>query len=450
MNKTKILQELSDFIAIESVSTDPNRFGQIINAVELLAKKLKALNFEVRIIKVDKVPPLIVAFRPAQGKPEKTIAVYAHYDVQPEDPIERWKTPPFKLVVNNGKILGRGIADDKGHLFQNIVAVEELINDVGTGRDLSLQNNIIFIFEGEEETGSSHLEEMILKAKETLAKADVFYITDVGMHEKNIPQIFYGLRGIIYFELEVETGEKDLHSGVYGNRVLNPILLLSELLSKIKSSETGKINIPHFYDDVRTSSQQEIELLEKVARTESQEKKETGTYKLVTVDEKHPHLSTKTYPSFDPHGIWSGFTEQGLKTVIPNKAAAKFSFRLVENQEPEKIEKLVKQFIKDNLPEDVKFSLKNLGKDAPFYTDIENPYIEKTAQVFKEVFNHETLINRSGGSISAAEILQRIFKKPVVLTGFTLPGDNIHSPNENFDEEMFWKGIEALKKIYSA
>lgn len=439
-NKTQILDLFFNFIKIQSVSTDKKRFLEIKKAVTFLSHFLSKLGFSVKILEKEKAPPLILAAL-IKDKNAKTIGIYGHYDVQPEDPVSEWKTPPFSLTLKNGKFFGRGVADNKGHIIQNFVAIQRLIETK------KLKNNIVFILEGEEETGSVNFEDYVKKVKNILSKVDVFYFTDTGMHKKNMPQIFYGLRGIIYFELTVKIGERDLHSGVYGNRVYNPINVLADLIAKIKNIKTGKILIPRFYDQVRKIPKDELLLLKKTVKSDKEEKNEAGVFGLTEIDSLGS-LSSKILPSFDCHGIISGFVGEGQKTVIPKEAKVKFSFRLVEHQNPKEIESLVFDFIKKNLPKEVKWELKCLSKSAPFYTDFNNQWVKQTASILKEIFGNEVIFNRSGGSIPAAEILQRLYKKQIILTGFTLPDDNIHAPNENFDEKMFFLGIEALEKIY--
>lgn len=448
MNKAEILKLFSDLISIQSVSADSKRRSEILKAVDFLKNKLKEIGFKIQLIGKGDSPPLILGIyhldndRGLDGK-RQTIGIYGHYDVQPEDPVDEWKTSPFKLVIKNGKMYGRGVADNKGHVIQNLVSINQLI------KTKKLTNNIVFILEGEEETGSMHFEDYVKKIKDILSRVDVFYVTDVGMYRKNIPQIFFGLRGLVYFELTIEIGIKDLHSGLWGNRVLNPAQVAGQLFSKMKDEKTGRVLIPGFYNDVRSISKEERKLLEAVARTDEGQIKEAGVYKILSLDKKQPYLSAKIYPSLDINGFVSGYAGEGAKTIIPRQAVVKFSCRLVEQQNPEKIEILVRDFIAKNLPEGVKYDLKILSKDHPFYTEINNRYVKKTAEILAGFFGNETRFNRTGGSIPAAEILQRLYKKPIILTGFTLPDDNLHSPNENFDEEMFLKGIEALEKIYS-
>ena len=405
------LEKLKKLVAIPSVSTDPGRRNKIMEAAEFIRKELSALGCTIKFLRYKNYPPLIIGHK-IVDKSAKTIGIYAHYDVQPEDPMEKWLSPPFELTKRGEKLYGRGVADDKIHLIQSVIAAKNLIERG------SLENNLIFIFEGEEEIGSIHFEELVKKAGAAVGKSDFFYVFDVGMKEKNVPQIFYGLRGVISGELKVKTGETDLHSGIYGNRVLNPIQAIAELLAKIKDGQTHKIKIPGFYGGVKKVSQKEMD-------------------------------SAKVNPSFEVNGIYSGYAGPGWKSVIPAEATVKFSLRLVPNQKPEKIKPMVKKFIESNLSRQVKWELTLSPGSNPFYTDFNNPYTKKTAKILSNFFGNRCYFNRSGGSIAAAEILQRLFKKPVILTGFTLPDENIHAPNENIDEEMFFKGIVAMEGIFS-
>ncbi len=445
-SNNKILKLFSDFIFIQSVSADSSRHKEILKAVGFLKKEIKSLGFEVNIYQKNNCPPLIVAnyyLDHGRGIDRKTIGTYIHYDVQPEDPVEQWKSPPFKLTFKNGKMFGRGTADDKGHIIQTLAAINQLIDTK------KLQNNIVLIFEGEEEVGSKNFEYLVNQAKKDLEKIDVFYVLDFGMETSDQPEIFFGLRGLIGFELEVKIGKKDLHSGVYGNRVYNSINVLTELLSKIKDPDSGKILIPGFYDKVKKPTKKEWKNLIRKKQTDQDFIAEAEVYKSLTVDKNYPWLSTKIYPSFDINGITGGYSGEGIKTIIPQSARAKFSFRLIENQTPDEIELLVRNFIKKNLPKGIRYTLKILGKLNPFCTDINNKYIKMTDKIFKDIFGKGSLFTRSGGSIGAAATLAKLFNKPLILTGFTLADCDIHAPNENINKEMFFKGIKSLEKIFS-
>jgi len=436
MDKTNALDKLKQLVAIQSVSTDKKRNSQTIKAADLIKNELFKLGFEVKMLEKNHSHPLIIAFKNSQNS-KKTIGVYAHYDVQPEDPISEWKTPPYTATIVKEKIFGRGVADDKGHLIQTISAAKNLI------KENRLKDNLVFIFEGEEESEGVYFEELVKNEAKILNNIDVFYILDTGMKDKNIPQIFYGLRGIVTFELQIKIGNTDLHSGVYGNRVLNPAQVLADLMAKMKNIKSGKITIPGFYDDCQRVTDEEIKLLSEYIPDQKTEKK-NAQIKDFFAD----FLSSKIYPSLDINGMIAGYTGEGFKTIIPSRARVKFSIRLVPNQKFEKIAEKVKKFVSENLPSQVDYDLKTSSGAEPFYTDFKNEYVVTTATILKEVFNNNVYFNRSGGSIPAAEILLRLFKKPVIPTGFTLPDENIHAPNENIDVEMFYKGIEVLEKIF--
>ena len=289
---------LSDFIAIESVSTDKSRHKEILKAVDFLKKMISKLGFEVDIYQIKDSSPLIVAKRIISPN-LKTIGIYAHYDVQPEDPVDKWDSPPFKLDIRGGKIYGRGVADDKGHIIQILTAIDRSI------KNKKLSNNIVLVFEGEEENKGANFELFVGQAKKDLETVDVFYIFDMGMKAKNIPQIFYGLRGIITGELKIKIGKTDLHSGVYGNRVINPAQIIAEFLAKIKNGETNEIKIPGFYSTVKKISQKERDLLSEFISDDETEKKNAGIKKFIG-----DFLSSKVLPSFEVNGIVSGYTGQ--------------------------------------------------------------------------------------------------------------------------------------------
>ncbi|HKY74235.1 MAG TPA: M20/M25/M40 family metallo-hydrolase [Patescibacteria group bacterium] len=441
--KASVLKFFSDFIHIPSVSTDASHAPDIQHASKFLHEKLRSLGFTVKLLKHGDRPPFVLAYRKGNSSRVKTIGVYGHYDVQPEDPIKDWNTPPFVLTRKDEKFFGRGTADDKGHVTIAIAAAERCI------RDQALANTLVFFFEGEEESGGAdNFEWYIQKAKKIIPSLDLVLVLDSGMKKRNVPQMYYGLRGIVYFELTIRIGERDLHSGVYGNKVLNPLQVLSELFSSIKDPQTRRVTIPGFYEDVRKLSLEEMSELKKHARTEKEELSNGQVYATCTIGDLPPTLAPKTMPSFDLHGICGGYVHEGTKTVIPNTASAKFSFRLVEHQSPEKVNKLVDRYIQKHLPKGVKSTLHIHESCPPFYADYAHPLLQHIAEILKTTFKNEVVYNRSGGSVPAAEVFQRLYKAPITLIGFTLPDENLHSPNENFDEEMFWKGIGAMERIF--
>lgn len=400
------------------------------------------MGFDVDIVKNGTVPPLLIAKRINQPG-RTTVGIYGHYDVQSEQPIEEWEHDPYTLTLSNGKMYGRGVADNKGHIIQNLTAIKQLIE---SGESI----NIVCIFEGEEELGSEFFEELISKKIDAISDVDVFIVTDNEMYESGVPQIVYGLRGLVYFQLDVKAGTYDLHSGTYGNMAINPAQVISSVMAKMKSEADWKVNIPGFYQDVRKIPDDEIVNLENYIVTESELILETGLKKLLSQDSIHPSLVSKILPSMDINGIIAGFTGEGSKTIIPYRASVKFSFRLVPYQKVDLIEKLVRMYVEKLIPDEVDYTLSTLSKGNPFFIDINNPFMKKTAHIFSDFFGKKTVMSLSGGSIGAAEVLQRLFGKPVIVTGFVLPDCRMHGPNENYDEDMFWKGIYALIELYKA
>ncbi len=472
MSFASSIKLLSELIAIPSVSTDPARRADMQRAVDFLTKQLKDMKAEVEIIGSEHA--LVAGYVRVPGA-TSTIGIYGHYDVQPEDPQDEWESDPFALVEKRGKLYGRGVADNKGHIAQNLVAIKELQSC------LRLTNNILFIFEGEEESGSISFEKYLSQVKVCDPQSvDVWYVTDMGMRNTHTPQIYTGLRGLLYTELCIETGTRDLHSGIYGNRVYNAANLLCELIGDLKDSHTGHVNLPGFYEHIEYPDEIEYERLLKIVEEDEVTRHESGQFVLpphsvipgpldvaygrnlkwgldsgtmpgMTSKDSIPRtLISKILPSCDVHGIETGYSGPGAKTVIPRKATVKISFRLVPGQDPDLIEKSFRTFLTEHIPMGIRWNLHVSSKEPAFITDIHDPWMQKTAQILEKAFGEPVQYNRSGGSIPAAEILQELYQKPVILTGFTQPDACIHAPNENYPREMFEKGIEVLQKVYGS
>jgi acetylornithine deacetylase/succinyl-diaminopimelate desuccinylase-like protein len=433
---------LKSLVAIPSVSSESTHDVDTRAVAEMLERELVSRGFSLKTVRRDGVPPLVIGVR--KGSPEgKTIGIYGHYDVQSEDPVAEWSTDPFTLTEQNGKYFGRGAADNKGHIAANLEAVRRLTESG------ALRNTLVFILEGEEETGSVHFEELVQEVSDLLAELDVCFITDTGMHARDIPQIYYGLRGLAYFELSVTIGSRDLHSGIYGNAVYNPALLASSIVSSMKDERTGEIIIPGFYDDVKPTGDDELSQLEQARTSDDELRAEAGTGSVRSVRGLPAYAAPKVLPSLDINGMVSGFTGEGSKTIIPRTARIKFSCRLVADQDPERVHQLVRSHIADRMPEGVEWDLMVHSLASPFYTDYRTDVARTTARILEDTFGNPAIFNRTGGSIPAAEILQRRFGMPVILTGFTLPDENMHAPDENLDIESIRKGIDALSRIYA-
>ena len=435
-NKENNLNELFDFLRIPSISSEIEHKNDIMNAAYWLVDNLtKAGMNNARIIETDG-HPLVFAEWLGASADAKTILVYGHYDVQPVDPIELWESEPFEPFIKNGKIVARGSADDKGQVFVHIKAVEAIMKTEG-----KLPVNIKFIIEGEEEAAYSHIDEYIEHNPELL-KCDAVVISDTEWFAYGVPSICYGLRGISYFEIEVEGPNRDLHSGTFGGAIDNPIQVLSWMITQMKD-RYGRITIPGFYDDVLELTQEERDNFLKLPYNHSEYIQDlsigdtNGEFGFTTLERVWAR------PSFDLNGIKGGYIGDGQKTVLPSKASAKFSFRLVPNQKANEISEKVMNYVKKLAPPTVKVKVNALGSANPVLVDIHSTAIEACIASFKQAFGKEVVFMREGGSIPVVETFTKVLKAPVVLMGLGLPDDNIHSPNESFSVENFQKGILA-------
>jgi acetylornithine deacetylase/succinyl-diaminopimelate desuccinylase-like protein len=368
----------------------------------------------------------------AKGKP--TVLIYGHYDVQPEDPIEKWKSPPFKPEIRSGKIWARGANDNKGQNFVHFKSVEAFFN---TGGQPPV--NIKFILEGEEEVGSESLGEFLKKNKELL-KCDAVLISDTSLYAKNLPTINYGLRGLSYMEIEMTGPNKDLHSGSFGGSVANPINELAKLISKLQRND-GKITIPNFYKDVVKLSKKEKENFKRLKFSEKEYKKELGVKELQGEKGYSTLERLWSRPTLDCNGIVGGYIEEGAKTVLPSKASAKISMRLVPNQDPVKIANEFKKYVKKLAPKSVKVNARYVHGGHPIVFPLNEKAIQAAAKATERAFGKKTQFTREGGSIPIVVDFSKILKAPTVLMGLGLDSDNIHSPNEHFDVSSFKKGI---------
>jgi acetylornithine deacetylase/succinyl-diaminopimelate desuccinylase-like protein len=426
-NHDRFMEELKQFLSIPSVSTSEELKPEIVKAAQFVADNLTAAGMaNVQLFPTKGHPVVYGEWLGAKGKP--TLLIYGHYDVQPAEPLELWKTPPFEPTVRDGKIFARGSADDKGQVFIHLKAVEAFMKTMG-----ELPVNVKFIVEGEEEIGSTNLADFVKKNKKMLA-CDAIVISDTHMEGKKTPSIVYGLRGLTYLEVSVKTSNGDKHSGTFGGAVANPIQVLAEILTSCKDAKTGKIRIPGFYDDVVPLSKAERAALARFPYDEKKYKKEFGLSEVfgekgyTTVERRGAR------PTFEVNGIWGGFTGPGVKTVLPAEAHAKVSMRLVANQDPKKIADLFKAHVKSVAPPWATVTVKmydNNGHAA--LTPIDSVGMKAAAAAIKTVFKTEPYFTREGGSIPVVADFQHILGVEAVLLGFGLPDDNLHAPNEKFD-----------------
>ena len=432
-NKKRYLEELKDYLRIPSISTLKNSEKDVEKCSKFVADQLrKAGMTKVKIYPTAGHPLVYGEWMGAPGKP--TVLIYGHYDVQPVDPLDEWTSPPFEPVIKKGKIWARGANDNKGQNFVHIKSVEAFLKTEGT-----LPLNVKFIIEGEEEIGSENLEKFLKKNK-NLLKCDSVLISDTSLYASGVPTINYGLRGLCYMEVKLTGPNRDLHSGSFGGGVANPINELAKIISKLVD-KNGKITIPNFYKNVKKLSAKERENYKKLRFSDRQLAKELDVKELqgekgyTTIE----RLSGR--PTLDCNGIFGGFTEEGAKTVLPSKATAKISMRLVPDQNPKIIAKEFAKYVRSLAPRSVKIEIKELHGGLPIVMSLDDYAIKAAAKSVSKAFGKKTVYTREGGSIPIVVDFANQLKDPVVLMGLGLDTDNIHSPNEHFDLKSFELGI---------
>ncbi|MBL0174175.1 MAG: dipeptidase [Ignavibacteria bacterium] len=436
-HQDEYLEQLKDFLRIPSISTSEEAKADIAKAASFVAAQLKGAGMNSVAIHPTKGHPVVYGeWLGAKGAP--TVLIYGHYDVQPPDPLDLWKTPPFEPTIRDGKIFARGSADDKGQAFIHMKVVEAFMKTRG-----ALPVNVKFIVEGEEEIGSTNLADFVKKNKKMLA-CDVILISDTHMMGVKQPSITYGLRGLTYLEMTVTAAKGDMHSGTFGGGVANPIQVLAEILTACKDPKTGKIKIPGFYDDVVVMTKKERAELAKLPHSDAKWAKDIGATKVHGEKGFTTVERTGTRPTFEINGIWGGHTGAGVKTVLPAKASAKVSMRLVANQNPMKIAKLFMDYVKKVTPDTVKCEVKLYDNNGhPALTPIDSAGMRAAAAAIKAVYKKDPFFTREGGSIPVVADFQQLLGSEAVLLGFGLPDDNLHAPNEKFDIIQFSNGMKT-------
>jgi len=434
-NKQRFLDELFELLRLPSVSADPKYKNDVLKTADFVAEKLKAAGVD----KVEICPTAghpIVYGEKITDTSKPTVLVYGHYDVQPADPLELWKTPPFEPTIRDEKIYARGACDDKGQVYMHIKAFELMMHQG------ILPCNIKFIIEGEEEVGSSNLG-IFLKENKMRLKADVVLISDTSMISLDHPSLETGLRGLSYVEVEVIGPNRDLHSGVYGGAVANPATILCQLIASLHD-QNNHITIPGFYEDVQALSEKEREELNKAPYNEEEYKKDLGVEELWGEKGYTTVERTGIRPTLEVNGMWSGYTGEGAKTVLPSKAHAKISMRLVPNQSSDKITKLFREHFEKIAPEYVKVKVTPHHGGEPVVTPTDSIAYKAAQKAIREAFGKEPIPTRGGGSIPIVALFEKELGIKTVLMGFGLDSDNLHSPNEKFDIANFYKGIETI------
>lgn len=434
------LNELCEFLRIPSVSAKTEHKPDIERAANWVAGNLRGAGFQTVEVIPTALHPLVYAESlEAPGKP--TILFYGHYDVQPPEPLELWTSPAFEPAVRDGRLFGRGTADDKGQVHIHLKALECLSKIHG-----KLPINVKVLIEGEEEVGSVSLWDYVQKNKARL-RADALLVSDTSMLAPGVPSITYGLRGLNYYQMELTGPERDLHSGVYGGAVPNPMTILCELFAKLHDKDF-RVAIPGFYSGVAKLSAAERKALNALPWKEKDFRKAVGAP--AYCGEKGYSIVERlwTRPTLELNGIWGGYQGEGAKTVIPSKAYAKFSTRLVPNQDPDKIARLVEKHIRKLLPKTVKMNFQILSTGKPWVAPFHAPIFQVAQTALQKGFGRKAVFIREGGSIPFVTQMHDTFKVPCVLIGFGLPDENAHAPDEHIALENYFGGIQAIAHFY--
>ncbi len=434
-HKDRFLAELIDLLKIPSVSADPKCANDVRAAALFVKKALEKAGADfAELVETDGYP---VVYAEKMIDPKlPTVLVYGHYDVQPPDPLDLWHSPPFEPVVKNGNVYARGACDDKGQMYMHVKALEMLVSSG------NVPCNIKIMIEGEEEVGSDNLEYFVKKYRDKLS-ADVILISDTSIFSNDVPSITTGLRGLSYLEVEVTGPNRDLHSGVYGGGVGNPINVLCDMIHSLLD-ENNQITIPGFYDDVQELTQKEREEMAKIPFNEVEYMQELGVSGLKGEKGYTTLERVSIRPTLDVNGIWGGYMGNGAKTVLPSKAFAKISMRLVPNQSSKKITELFKKHFESIAPKSVKVEVRPHHGGEPAVTPIDSIAFKAASRAFETAWGKKPIPKREGGSIPIVALFEKELGLKSVLMGFGLDSDNIHSPNEHYGLMNFYKGIETI------
>ncbi len=436
-NQDRFIQELVQFMRIPSVSAQQQHDGDTRACAQWIADHLRALGFEAGLIDIGGKP---VVRASKKGKSPKRVLIYGHYDVQPEDPLDEWKTPPFEPTIRDGILYGRGSTDDKGQVFTHVKAVESLLKTEG-----NLPCGVTFLLEGEEESGGDALARYVSQAKAEL-KSDAVVISDTTMYDANTPAITYGLRGILALEFIIRGPASDVHSGAYGGGVANPAMVLAQVLAACVSPE-GKVLIQHFYDEVVPLQDWERQSFRKLNFEDAALARELNVPRLHGESGYSTLERLWARPTFEINGLFGGYQGQRSKTIIPASATAKVTCRLVANQDPGRTRDLVIEHVRSVCPDTVRLEINEFGASPPVLFDVDNPMIRAAQEALRQGFGHETVFIRSGGSIPVVGTFVEQLGCPAVLMGFGLDSDGPHSPNEHFSLDSFRRGTKAAAQF---
>ena len=438
--KETYLEELKEYIRIPSISTDPDYKQEVLRASEFLLGKMRDAGLTAERIDTDGHPLVYGEWSGAPGKP--TVLFYGHYDVQPVDPIELWRNPPFEPTVEGDKLVARGATDDKGQSYTHVKAVAAMLAERG-----SLPVNVKFLVEGEEEAGGQSIERFVRQDGGKRLACDAVVISDSSLYGPGQPALVYGLKGLCYMEIKVTGPNRDLHSGTFGGAVTNPLNALCQIVARLRDEKTGKILIPGFYDDVRPLEDWERKEFGNLPFDEEEYRTELGVPELFGEEGYSTRERTWARPTCDVNGIFGGYMGKGAKTVLPSWGGAKVSMRLVPDQDPRKIAELFTRYVREVAPQGVTVEVENLHGADPVIVQAEGPIVEAAMDAMAEVWGARPVRIREGGSIPIVSTFAQVLGAPVLLLGFGLHDDGLHSPNEKFNISHFYNGIRSVARL---
>jgi acetylornithine deacetylase/succinyl-diaminopimelate desuccinylase-like protein len=440
LNRERYLEELKGLLAIPSISALPAHAADVRRCASWCADEMRRIGLQnVALLDTAGYPVAYGDWLAAPGAP--TVLFYGHYDVQPVDPLDLWESPPFEATIRDGELYARGSADDKGQVFMHMKAVEAHLSQSGR-----LPVNLKFMLEGEEEVGSVHLDDFIRSHKNDL-QADVVVISDSAMFARGVPSICYGLRGLVYFQIDMRGSATDLHSGIFGGALANPAVVLAQVIAQMKD-RGGRVRIPGFYDDVRPLTEEERRAWASLPFNEKKYRKDFGIPRLFGETGYTTLERTWARPTFEVNGLLSGFTGEGAKTVLPAVAMAKVSMRLVPDQNPDKIAELFEAHVRKLTPKTVEVKVTRMHGGKPWMASYDNRFIRAAARAIEKGFGKTPVFTREGGSIPVVSTFQEDLGLPSVLFGVGLPDENAHAPNEKLDISNFHNGVIASACLY--
>jgi acetylornithine deacetylase/succinyl-diaminopimelate desuccinylase-like protein len=439
-DKAKYLAELKEYLRIESISTDPEYKPKVLSCADWLLAKMRTSGLKAELIKTDGYPLVYGEWTGAPGKP--TILFYGHYDVQPVDPVDLWRHPPFEPTEEGDLLVCRGATDDKGQSYTHLKAVAAMLEERG-----KLPVNVKFLVEGEEESGGHAIENFVKADAGKRLACDAVVVSDSSMYAPGQPALTYGLKGLAYMELKVTGPNRDLHSGTYGGGVQNPLNALATIIAQLRDPNTGKIKIPGFYDAVKPLAKWERKEFAGLKFSEAKERKELGVATLAAEKGYTYREQVWARPTCDVNGIFGGYQGKGAKTVLPSWAGAKVSMRLVPDQHPAKIAKLFAQYVKKIAPKGVKVEVEYLHGAEPVLLETEGALVDAALEAMAETWGRRPVRIREGGSIPIVTQFSRVLNVPVLLLGFGLADDRLHSPNEKFNITHYYNGIRTVARL---